>query len=84
MHAEVSPRLFNRREVIPIEVVRKSHGVRGFAVIPKRGIVERTFAWLGRSRRHGKDYERNPETSETFIRIAMTQLMLKRLLSSKT
>ncbi|REJ97449.1 MAG: IS5/IS1182 family transposase, partial [Planctomycetota bacterium] len=42
-------------------------------------IVERTFAWIGRCRRHSKDYERNPETSETMIYISMVHLMTKRL-----
>ncbi len=59
-------------------VLRPAHAT-GFVALPKRWIVERTFAWLGRHRRLSKDYERNPETSETMIRIAMTQLMLKRL-----
>jgi putative transposase len=62
-----------------IQPVLRPVGVKGFVVLPKRWIVERTFSWLGRSRRLSKDYERNPETSETMIRIAMTQLMLKRL-----
>ncbi len=52
---------------------------RGFVVLPKRWIVERTFAWIGRSRRHSKDYERNPATSETLIQISMIHLMVKRL-----
>ena len=66
-----------------LELVHKARDSRGFAVIRKRWIVERTFAWIGRSRRHSKDYERNPNTSETLIRIAMIQLMLKRLANDK-
>ena len=62
-----------------LEIVRKTGQTRGFKVIRKRWIVERTFGWLGRSRRHSKDYERNPETSEALIRISMIHLMLKRL-----
>lgn len=50
-----------------------------FEVLPWRWIVERTFAWLGRYRRLSKDYERQPESSESWIYIAMTQLMLQRL-----
>jgi transposase len=50
-----------------------------FKVLPKRWIVERTFSWLNRQRRLGKDYERLPETSEAFIYVAMIRLMLKRL-----
>ncbi len=48
-------------------------------VLSKRWTVERTFARLGRSRRHSKDYERNPATSETLIQISMIHLMVKRL-----
>jgi len=62
-----------------IEIVKKPVGVRTFAVLPKRWIVERTFAWLGRSRRLSKEYEGLPETSEALIRIAMIHFMLKRL-----
>lgn len=62
-----------------IEIVKKPVGVRTFAVLPKRWIVERTFAWLGRGRRLSKEYEGLPETTEAWVRIAMTHLMLKRL-----
>jgi putative transposase len=59
--------------------VLRPFGTKGFLVLPKRWIVERTFAWIGRSRRHSKDYEMNPETSETMILISMIHLMLRRL-----
>lgn len=62
-----------------LEIVKKPKGETTVTVLPKRWIVERTFAWLGRSRRLSKDYEGLPETSETLIRIAMIHLMLKRL-----
>ena len=61
------------------EVVRGRTDQRGFAVIPKRWIVERTFGWLNRYRRLSKDYEELPETSEVMILIAMSHLMLRRL-----
>ena len=51
----------------------------GFQVLPWRWIVERTFAWLSRSRRLSKDYEYLPATSEAMIYLAMTRLMLRRL-----
>jgi putative transposase len=63
------------------QVVPKPSDQQGFAVLPKRWIVERTFAWLNRQRRLSKDYERLPETSEAFIHVAMIRLMLKRLAS---
>lgn len=67
-----------------IELVQKAKDAVGFEVIAKRWIVERTFAWLGRCRRHSKDYERNPQTSESLIQIAMIHLMLKRLAQEKS
>jgi putative transposase len=62
-----------------LEVVRRSAKAVGFAVLPRRWVVERTFGWLGRSRRLSKDYERSPRVSETMIQLAMIRLMLKRL-----
>lgn len=58
------------------------YGGCGFEVLPKRWIVERTFAWPGRNRRLVKDYERKLQTSETLIEVAMIRLML-RLLARK-
>jgi putative transposase len=52
---------------------------RGFLVLPRRWVVERTFAWLGLSRRFSKDYERLPATAEAMIYGAMSRLMLRRL-----
>ncbi len=52
---------------------------RGFQVLPRRWVVERTFAWLSLSRRLSKDYERLPETAEAMIYGAMSRLMLRRL-----
>jgi putative transposase len=62
-----------------LEVVEKPKDQRGFQVLPKRWIVERTFAWLVRQRRLARDYERLPETSEAFIYTAMIRLMVRRL-----
>jgi len=58
---------------------RRQNRSKRFVVIPKRWIVERTFAWIGRNRRHSKDYETNPKTSEAMIHVSMIKLMLKRL-----
>ena len=52
---------------------------RTFRVLPRRWVVERTFAWLGQSRRLSKDYERLPATSEAMVYGAMSRLMLRRL-----
>ncbi len=52
---------------------------KGFRVLPRRWVVERTFSWLGQNRRLSKDYERLCETSEAFIHVAMIRLMVRRL-----
>lgn len=52
---------------------------RGLQILPRRWVVERTFAWLGLSRRLSKDYERLPETGEAMIYGALSRLMLRRL-----
>ncbi len=62
-----------------LQTVLRPVGFKGFVVLPKRWIVERTFAWLMRYRRHSRDYERNPQTSEAMIHLAMTNLMSRRL-----
>jgi putative transposase len=60
-----------------LQIVKRTEA--GFAVLPKRWIVERTFAWLGKYRRLSKDYETLTQSSESMIRIAMINLMLHRL-----
>jgi putative transposase len=62
-----------------LEIVSRAKGEKGFTVLPKRWIVERTFAWTGRNRRMSKDYERLPETSEAWIYLSMVRLMARRL-----
>jgi putative transposase len=62
-----------------VELVTRPAGTKGFQVLPRRWVVERTFAWLGRNRRRSKDYEARPETHEAWVHIAMIHLMLKRL-----
>jgi putative transposase len=52
--------------------------VEGFKVLPRRWVVERTFAWMGRYRRMSKDYEFLPQTQETMMLLTMTRTMLKR------
>ncbi len=64
-----------------LEIVERSSSAdtEGFAVLPHRWIVERTFSWLMRNRRLSKDYERKVQSSETFIEMAMIRLILRRL-----
>jgi putative transposase len=52
---------------------------RGFRVLPRRWVIERTFAWMARSRRPARDYERPPEAGEAMIHAAMARLMPRRL-----
>jgi len=62
-----------------VEVVKRPLGTRGWSQHPRRWIVERTFAWLLRSRRLVVDYERKVQTSETLIEVAMIRLVVARL-----
>ena len=62
-----------------LEIVRRSKDTQGFQVLPRRWVVERTFAWLSFYRRLSKDYEVLPETSESMIYAAMVHLMVRRL-----
>jgi putative transposase len=66
-----------------LQTVLRPVGTKGFVVLPKRWIVERTFAWLARYRRHSKDYERNTESSEAMIYLSMIALMSRRLALAK-
>ena len=62
-----------------LEIVRRPEGVRGWVKLPIRWTVERTFAWLGRCRRLSKDREKSVRSSESFVKLAMIQLMVHRL-----
>src|SRR5262245_37175489 len=62
-----------------LQVIKRTDDTKGFKLLPKRWVVERTFAWLGRYRRLSKDYERLPETSEAMIQMAMMHIMVRRL-----
>lgn len=61
-----------------LEIVRRSDTMHGFMVLPRRWVVERTFGWLGRSRRLSRDYERKAQVAEAFVYLAMCRLMLHR------
>jgi putative transposase len=62
-----------------LEIVKRPLDSHQFQVLPRRWVVERTFAWLGRCRRLSKDYEELAQTSEAWVQIAMIHLMLRRL-----
>lgn len=67
-----------------LEIVKRDKGVKGFQLLPRRWVVERTFGWLNHYRRLSKDYEELPENSEAFIYAAMTHLMVRRLARRRT
>ena len=66
---------------IALDVVERPPGQKGFQVLPRRWVVERTFGWLGRYRRVSKDYERCTKSSEGVIYIASAHTMLRRVAS---
>jgi transposase len=64
---------------INVEIVKRSDQAKAFVVLPKRWIVERTFAWLGRCRRLTKDFENLNRKALAFLRLASIRLMLRKL-----
>lgn len=71
--------LARHRKPFRVEVVRRPEGAKGFVLLPKRWVSERSFAWTGRDRRHSKDYEYYPDSSEAWVRISAIGQMLRRL-----
>jgi putative transposase len=72
-------RALRPKRPIRLEITKRSDRLKGFVVIPKRWIVERTLGWLNRYRRLSKDDEYHTETSEAMIRVAMIHVMIRRL-----
>ena len=64
---------------LPLEIVKRSDTVKGFVVLPRRWIVERTFGWLGRCRRLAKDFENLVASHAAFIVLAMIRLLTRRI-----
>lgn len=62
-----------------VEIVKRSDDIKGFVVLPRRWVVERTFSWFGRNRRLAKDYENLADTLAAFIALACIQLAVRRL-----
>ncbi len=79
VYASLAAEWLHRTYLWMVNIVRRAPGTKGFVVQPKRWIVERTFAWLGRYRRLSKDYEYLTRSSEAFVYLAMSHLMLRRL-----
>lgn len=64
---------------LAIEVVKRSDGAKGFAVLPRRWVVERTIAWITRCRRMARHYEALAAAAEAFVKLAMIRILLRRL-----
>jgi transposase len=64
---------------VNIEIVKRSDHAKGFVVLPRRWVVERTFAWLGRCRRLAKDWEKTIESATAWVTIAHIRLVTRRL-----
>jgi transposase len=62
-----------------LEIIKRSDDIKGFVVLPRRWVVERTFSWFGRNRRLAKDFENLSEALATFVTLASIQLALRRL-----
>ena len=62
-----------------LEIVKRSDHVKGFQILPRRWVVERTFAWFGRNRRLARDFERTITSSEAWLYLASIQLLARRL-----
>ena len=74
---------FQPERALTLEIVRRAEGQKGFAVLPRRWVVERTLAWLVKRRRLARHYEQRPDHNEGFIYLAMISLMLRRLTKSQ-
>jgi transposase len=64
---------------VNVEIVKRSDHAKGFMVLPRRWVVERTFAWLGRCRRLAKDWENLNRKALAFLRLSSIRLMLRKL-----
>lgn len=73
--------VIKRHRRVKLEIIKRSDDTKGFKVLPKRWIVERTFGWLIQSRRLVRDYEVNISHSESMIYFSMTKRMLARIAS---
>ena len=62
-----------------LEIIKRSDTAEGFVLLPRRWVVERTFAWFGRNRRLAKDFEKTIESAEAWLLIASIQLLTQRI-----
>jgi putative transposase len=78
------PAWIEKHRQYTLHIVSRPEGSKGFVLLPKRWVVERTFGWIGRYRRLSKDYERRSDSSEAMVQIASIHLMLQRLAPSES
>ena len=76
---EINTRGYSVVASVNVEIVKRSDDVKGFLVVPRRSVVERTLAWLGRCRRFAKDWECLNRKGLAFLRLASIRLMLRKL-----
>jgi transposase len=65
--------------VLRLEIIKRSDDVKGFVVLPRRWVVERTFSWFGRNRRLAKDFENLAQSLLAFVTLACIQIAIRRL-----
>ena len=65
--------------MLRLEIVKRSDDMKGFVVLPRRWVVERTFSWFGRNRRLAKDFENLADTLLAFVTLACIQIAIRRL-----
>ena len=66
-----------------LEIVKRPRAAKRFDVLPRRWVVERTFAWLGRSRRLAKDFETSIASAQAWILIAHLKILIRRIAANK-
>jgi putative transposase len=76
---ELDAWLVRHEKPFRVEVVKRPEGAKGFVLLPKRWVSERSFAWTGRDRRDSKDYEYYPASSEAWVRVSAVGQLLRRL-----
>ncbi len=88
LHHVLADRVYRGRKLLAaladlgpwtIEIVQRPTGVKGFQLLPRRWVVERSFAWFGRNRRLAKDFEATPASAQAWLTLASIKLLIRRL-----
>ncbi len=78
-HARQVDAAVAKNNPLRLEIVKRSDNVKGFVLLPRRWVVERTFSWFGRNRRLAKDFENLADTLAAFVTLACIQIAIRRL-----